>query len=735
MADSEAAGGMEQQRLRALYEIALAVNASLDLDIVLPQILGRACELLQARKGSIMLLDDAGGELTIAVAHGLSDEVVGGTRVPLGEGVAGAVAASGEPRRLAPGTRQRDGQVVDVAAAICVPLQVGEAVIGVLNLSDRVAGGEFSVADLQLAMLFAAQSAVAIRNARAFEEQEHKTLELRALRDVSIAINESLELTETLEQVLERATQLLGARKGSIMLLDDDGEALSIAFAHGLSDEVVSGTRVALGEGIAGEVADTGRPRKLAGGVKAAGSLKARGETLAAALCVPLQVGGRVIGVLNVSDRQAGGDFTDHDLEFLIALGVQAAAAINNAQLYDAVKSRAEALAALNEISRALTASRDRDEVLHEVLKNALRLLRCHKGSLMLLQTDGGSDDEYDPGAPIIALDHEGAPERYLAIVVAQGLPQEVVETARIPLGQGPAGQVAATGQIAVFSQGEVTRSSSSERGASVCLPLRAKDQIIGVLNLAEHEGGEFEDDEVQLAMTLASQAATAIENAQLYDDLRDQFVHSIRVIANAIDARDPYTRGHSERVALYSRMMAAELALPEDEVETIYYAGLLHDVGKIGVRDNILLKEGRLTDDEFTAMKNHPVKSAEIIYPVKQLRRILPGLRHHHERFSARGYPDGLHEEQIPLMARIIGVADTYDAMTSDRPYRKGLPRRVALEELAKNRGAQFDPHCVNAFLELVRRDEIGPIDGQGDGGATDVETALTAAEGAGAG
>jgi len=735
MADTSATSGTEQQRLHALHEIALAVNASLDLHTVLPQILGRACELLQAHKGSIMLLDEAGGELTIAVAHGLSDEVIGGTRLALGEGVAGAVAESGEPRRLAPGTRQRDGQTVEVAAAICVPLQVGEAVIGVLNVSDRLEGGEFSEADLQLAMLFAAQSAVAIRNARAYEEQEHQTLELRALRDVSIAINESLDPRQTLEQVLERATQLSGARKGSIMLLDDDGQALSIAVAHGLSDEVISGTRVLLGEGIAGDVASTGRPRNLAGGVKAAESVKTTASALSAAMCVPLQVGGRVIGVLNVSDRLAGGDFTAHDLEFLIALGVQAAAAINNARLYDDVKSRAEALAALNEISQSLTASRDRDEVLHEVLDNALRLLRCHRGSLMLIQTDGEGEDEYDPASPIIEMADETARERYLAIVVAQGLPAEVIESTRIALGQGPAGQVAATGQIAVFGQGEVTASSASESGASLSLPLKAKDQIIGVLNLAGHDGGEFEDDEVQLAMTLASQAATAIENAQLYDDLRDQFVHSIRVIANAIDARDPYTRGHSERVALYSRLMADELNLPEEEVQTIYYAGLLHDVGKIGVRDNILLKEGRLTDDEFTAMKNHPVKSAEIIYPVKQLRRILPGLRHHHERFSARGYPDGLHEDQIPLMARIIGVADTYDAMTSDRPYRKGLPRRVALEELAKNRGAQFDPQCVNAFLELVRRDEIGPIDGQGGGGAQDVETALAAAEAAGGG
>lgn len=726
--------GGEAHRLSALHDVALAVNSSLDVDRVLEVILARACDLLQARKGSVLLLDAASDELTIAVAYGLSDDVVASTRIPLGEGIAGAVAASGEPRRLASGTRDRDGTTVAVPAALCVPLTVGDEVIGVLNVSDRAAGDEFGEADLSLASLLAAQSAIAIRNARAFAEQERHAAELAALQAVSISVNESLDLNQTLSEVLERATALLDARKGSLMLLDREEQVLTIAVAHGLSREVVETTRVPLGDGIAGEVARSGQPRILAGGVKAAGSVKAAAKKLPAAMCVPLQLEREVIGVLNVSDRAGGGDFSQRELVFLSALGQQAALAINNARLYDDIKSRADALAALNDIGRALTGSLERDEVLGRVLDNALRLLSCRKGSLMLIQTEAGEDSEYVLETP--DLEDPAAPERFLEIVVAKGLPDEVVRTTQIRLGEGIAGRVAVTGEPAVMEQGEVKAGSASrERGASLCLPLHAKEQIIGVLNLAEHLGGDFSEDEVQLAVTLAAQAATAIENAQLYDDLRDQFVHAIRVIANAIDARDPYTRGHSDRVARFSRLIAEHLGLPHDKVEIIYYAGLLHDVGKIGIRDNILLKEGHLTDEEFDVMKSHPVKSAEIIYPVKQLRQILPGLRHHHERFSARGYPDGLHEEQIPLMARVIGVADTYDAMTSDRPYRKALPRRVALEELAKNRGLQFDPDCVNAFLELVRRGDVGEIDGQPTDGVEDVEAALAAVEKSGAG
>ncbi|NUP99219.1 MAG: GAF domain-containing protein [Armatimonadetes bacterium] len=729
--DSREPGRVPGQGLAALHEVALAVNSSLDVDQVLHVILERACQFLHARKGSILLRDADNHHLTIAVAYGLSDEVVESTRVALGEGIAGAVAQEGTPRRLAPGTRQRDGRSVELPAALCVPLLADARVIGVLNVSDRTDGTEFSDDDLSLALLFAAQSAVAIRNARAFEEQQRQAAELRALQDVAMTVNDNLELGETLSDVLRKATELLGAQRGSLLLLDPEQEVLTIAVAHGLSDEVVETTRVPLGEGIVGEVARTGQPRLLGRGVRAEDSLKEGDRSLPSALCVPLQVVGRTIGVLNVSDRAGGGNFTERDLDFLQALGRQAAMAINNARLYDAVKARAEALSALNTIGRALTGSLERDQVLGRVLQDALRLLDCRKGSLMLIQTEQDEDPPYDPQQPFVEV--AGEPERFLQIVVAEGLPEEVVENTRIRLGEGIAGGVAATGEPAVLGQGEVAEGSSSrDRSASLCLPLHAKEQIIGVLNLSDHIAGEFSDEEIELAVTLAAQAATAIENAQLYVDLRDQFVHSIRVIANAIDARDPYTRGHSDRVARYSRLIACEMGLSDDEIETIYYAGLLHDVGKIGIRDNILLKDGKLTDEEFDVMKHHPVKSAEIIYPVKQLRRILPGLRHHHERFSARGYPDGLHEEQIPLMARVIGVADTYDAMTSDRPYRKALPRRVALEELAKNRGSQFDPTCVNAFLELARRGDVGEIDGQGPAGAADVAAALAAAEAA---
>jgi len=536
---------------------------------------------------------------------------------------------------------------------------------------------------------------------------------LAALQEVALAVNASLEPDRVLALILDHGCRLLGTRHGSVMLLDAD-QRLVIKVAHGLPAHVIAATRVPLGEGVAGGAAQSGQTRVLPAGTVERDGRRVR---LPAALCVPLLADGQVLGVLNLSDRRAGGEFGDDDRTLAELLGAQAALALRNARLFEGVRARADALAALNDIGRALSGSLRRDEVLQRVLDSALRLLRCTRGSLMLVSS--GDDDG---GAP------------HLRIVVAQGLPTKVVVATRTPLGEGIAGRVALTGKLEVLAEGAVdARSVSRQRSGTLCLPLKAKEHVVGVLNLSGHDGGDFEPDEVELGVTLAAQAAAAIENAQLYDDLQDQFVHSIRVIANAIDARDPYTRGHSERVAAYALLIATELGLDEEQVEDIYHAGLLHDVGKIGIRDNILLKDGRLTDEEFQVMKLHPVKSEEIILPVKQLRAILPGLRHHHERFSALGYPDGLHEHAIPLQARVIGVADTYDAMTSDRPYRKALPRRVALEELVKNRGLQFDPACVNAFLAVVANGSIAAIDGQGESGAEDVAAALAAVERAG--
>ncbi|MEA2165721.1 MAG: hypothetical protein QOK37_3848 [Thermoanaerobaculia bacterium] len=185
-------------------------------------------------------------------------------------------------------------------------------------------------------------------------------------------------------------------------------------------------------------------------------------------------------------------------------------------------------------------------------------------------------------------------------------------------------------------------------------------------------------------------------------------FINSVRMLAAAIDAKDPYTRGHSERVARYSVAIGKNLALPEPEMRNLRISALLHDVGKIGIDDRILRKPGALSEDEFEVMKGHPAKGAAIMSGVAQLIDIIPGMKYHHEKWSGGGYPDNLTAEEIPMQARIVAVADTFDAMTTNRPYQKAMELAYVVEKIRSFAGARFDPRVVEAFANAVQRGDI---------------------------
>lgn len=220
--------------------------------------------------------------------------------------------------------------------------------------------------------------------------------------------------------------------------------------------------------------------------------------------------------------------------------------------------------------------------------------------------------------------------------------------------------------------------------------------------------GGKMgEDPQVSTYETKSFQSLTGLlgaflENVDLYHQQRKMFFGTIRSMSGALDAKDRYTAGHSDRVAYLSQAIARELGLSEQQVEQVHLSGILHDVGKIGVPEAVLCKPGRLTDEEFDAIKLHPQIGHDILKDIPSLEPILPGVLHHHERYDGRGYPHGLSGEDIPLMARIIGVADTFDAMSSNRAYRSKMSRDVVLAEIEKCAGTQFDPQAAAAFLKL---------------------------------
>jgi putative nucleotidyltransferase with HDIG domain len=189
----------------------------------------------------------------------------------------------------------------------------------------------------------------------------------------------------------------------------------------------------------------------------------------------------------------------------------------------------------------------------------------------------------------------------------------------------------------------------------------------------------------------------------ELYAKMRKVYLDTIRALAAAIDAKDPYTKGHSERVSKNAVALAQEMNLSDQEIENIEYSALLHDVGKIGIEDSILRKEGKLTDREFKKIKEHTIIGANIIKPVDFLKNSYKAVYHHHEKYNGSGYPDGIKEEEIPLSARIIAVVDAYDAMGSDRPYRKKLDKDIIIKVLKEQSGKQFDPEVVKVFLSII--------------------------------
>jgi HD-GYP domain-containing protein (c-di-GMP phosphodiesterase class II) len=236
-----------------------------------------------------------------------------------------------------------------------------------------------------------------------------------------------------------------------------------------------------------------------------------------------------------------------------------------------------------------------------------------------------------------------------------------------------------------------------------LAVPLQRRDQILGCLfALDKANGSEFDSVDSKLVTSISNESAIYLENAILFGDVHGLMMGLLHSLTSAVDAKDAYTCGHSERVALLSRHLAGLAQRPDNEIERIYMAGLLHDVGKIGVPESVLQKTGKLTPEEFDQMKKHPEIGARILSDVKQLEDIIPGVLYHHERYDGKGYPTGLAGKNIPLMGRIICLADSFDAMTSSRTYRKALPLEVALTEIRRCSGTQFDPELAESFLQI---------------------------------
>lgn len=346
----------------------------------------------------------------------------------------------------------------------------------------------------------------------------------------------------------------------------------------------------------------------------------------------------------------------------------------------------ADSLLALMELSALINSTLDCREIRKRAMEAAKQLMNAEAASLLLVDNE----------------------KQELYFEVALGEKGSVIKEIRLRFGEGIAGWVARSGEPLIiddaysdprFYRGADKKSSFVTRDM-ICVPVRFRERTLGVLEVINKRDGRFGASDLPLLLAFSNQVAIAVENANLYDQLRETFFGTALSLAESLEKRDTYTGGHTKRVSAYSVAIGRALGLDSSEMEILTLAAILHDIGKIGVRDSVLLKEGKLDDGEYASMVRHPGYGAEILSHVKGLRDVMAGVKCHHEMYDGSGYPDGLKGDEIPLSARIIAVADTFDAMTTDRPYRKALTFQDAFAELSRCSGGQFDPSVVEAFI-----------------------------------
>lgn len=349
---------------------------------------------------------------------------------------------------------------------------------------------------------------------------------------------------------------------------------------------------------------------------------------------------------------------------------------------------RLRELTSISEVTQAISNSLDLQTVLNTIVSTINNVMGFRHCSIKLLDKKTNS----------------------LPIAVSTGLSELYVDRPPTRVGKGISGQ-AVKSQSAIIVE-DIDNDSRVPKDhilhqlgirSMCCIPLITKQSsVLGALNIYTEKAHVFTDDEMRLLSILSNQASSAIENARLFNDLRENYFNTIEALSMTIDAKDTYTHGHSKRVSEFSVMIGRQMNLPPEDLERLKHAGDLHDIGKIGISELIIAKEGKLTIDEYEIIKTHPLVGETIIEPVPFLKEVKKIIRNHHERHDGYGYPDGLRGDEIPLMARILHLADAYDAMTSDRPYRKALSHEMAVKEIVKHAGTQFDPDTVTAFMSI---------------------------------
>jgi HD-GYP domain-containing protein (c-di-GMP phosphodiesterase class II) len=433
-------------------------------------------------------------------------------------------------------------------------------------------------------------------------------------------------------------------------------------------------------------------------------------DNLEAELIIPLKTTGKLLGVIILGPKLSEQPYSNQDNQILLTLSQQTAVAVNNAQLYsiaqrELVRRREtekrlqlqlKRLSALQNINIAITTNIDLQIPLHLLLEQVTVELDVDAADVLLL--------------------NEG--DQQLVFVAGQGFKTDALKYSKLDIGQGLAGRAAETGEVVHINNlnDELTSLQQSplikdeKFVAYFGVPLISKGKVKGVLEIFHRSELHPTEDWMDFLNTLTSETAIAVDNAQLFQDLEKSnldlaaaYDTTIEGWARTLELRDRETEGHSQRVMDLTLRLSRKLGITEDEIKHVQRGALLHDIGKMGVPDSILLKKGSLTEEEWVVMRKHPLFAYDMLSAIPYLEKAIDIPYYHHEKWDGSGYPHGLRGEKIPLSARIFAIVDVWDALRSDRPYRKAWSDEEALKEIKRGNGTHFDPVVVQAFMEVI--------------------------------
>lgn len=690
--------------IEALAAIANEISATSDLNQLLDHVAQRTLELLEASHVAIFLVQNDRVNVKPVAARGSYSQQILSHALKVGEGITGSIIARGkaeiindtpaDPRTVrVPGTPKDDGLLETM---MCAPLTLRDRSIGAVNAWRLRSDGLFNQSELNFLISIAHQTSISIALTRLLQETLRRAEEANAIAEVGRDISATLQLDLVLERIAAYAKDLLNAETSAVYLLQRSDSRLHAAAAKGVDAEAIKNDPVELGSGLSGIIAqnrhgeivnyDSSDPRAVV--VK--GTDVNPFEHL---MGVPVMNHDELTGLVVVWRTGPEQTFQTAELNFLTGLAQQAAVAIENARLFKLEQERRQEAENLQVAATAVSSSLDLQQVLQTIMIALKHVIPYDSASMLLLEGDHvrlrAAQGLPKPEAAINQLFSSN--NLLLRAIHLSGRPVILADAQEDPRFEGWAGAENIHGWLGV--------------------PLIARGEVIGYITLDSRQFDAFKEKDAALAQAFAHQAAAAIDNARLYSglelanrELSRAYDTTLEGWGNALELRDKETQGHTRRVADLTVSLARRLGLEEPELTHLRRGVLVHDIGKMGVPDEVLHKESALTRKEWGEMRKHPQYAFDLLYPIPYLRSALTVAYCHHERWNGSGYPRGLSGEEIPLPARIFAVVDVWDALLSDRPYRKAWPRKKALDYLSAQSGTLFDPTVVKAFLRMLQ-------------------------------